>query len=110
MGARLERFEGERERPIGERAAARLGLYLHAGKFGAVMLLLLAINLLTSPAYLWFVWPLLGWGIGLASHAAGVLGAEWRERQLAAMLSRERRERWASRPADDGERVWPDLG
>ena len=110
MEAMVGQFDGERERQDKERAAARLGLYVHAGKFGAVMLLLLAINLLTSPAYLWFVWPLLGWGIGLASHAANVLGAEWRERRLAALLSRQRRERWASRPADDGEQVWPDLG
>ena len=31
--------------------------------------LLVAINLATSTRYLWFMWPLLGWGIGVFIHA-----------------------------------------
>ena len=109
MEALFERLDGERVRRDRERAAARLGLYVHAGKFGAVMTLLLAINLLTSPAYLWFVWPLLGWGIGLASHAAGVLGRERQERARETRLAREEQLRWERRPADRREEIWPDL-
>jgi hypothetical protein len=42
-----------------------------------VMGLLIAIWLLTSPGhYFWPVWPMLGWGIGLASHAI----AAWNHR------------------------------
>lgn len=33
--------------------------------FIAVNLLLIAINLLTNPTHLWFIYPLLGWGIPL---------------------------------------------
>ncbi len=109
MEAMFERLDEERGQQIRERAAARLGLYIHAGKFGAVMTLLLAINLLTSPAYLWFVWPLLGWGIGLASHAAGVLSREWQERARETRLAREEQLRWERRPADGREEIWPDL-
>jgi hypothetical protein len=34
--------------------------------------LLIIVNLSTTPDKLWFYWPLLGWGIGLAAHAFGV--------------------------------------
>ncbi|MDW8076323.1 MAG: 2TM domain-containing protein [Nitrososphaerota archaeon] len=30
--------------------------------------LLIFINLYTSPHVIWFIWPLLGWGIGLILH------------------------------------------
>jgi hypothetical protein len=44
----------------------------HALSYGLVMALLVAIWLLTSPGgYFWPVWPMLGWGFGLASHALG---------------------------------------
>ncbi len=29
---------------------------------------LVLINLLLTPGVLWFQWPLIGWGIGVASH------------------------------------------
>jgi hypothetical protein len=31
--------------------------------------LLIAINLLSSPGYYWFLFPLIGWGLLLAAHA-----------------------------------------
>jgi hypothetical protein len=45
------------------------GFRLHLIIYVAVNVLLLVVNLLTSPDKLWFYWPLLGWGIGLAGHA-----------------------------------------
>ena len=42
----------------------------HAGSYLMVMALLVTIWLLTTPGgYFWPIWPMLGWGIGLASHA-----------------------------------------
>ena len=41
----------------------------HVASYAAVMMLLLAIWLLTTPGgYFWPVWPMLGWGLGLAKH------------------------------------------
>jgi hypothetical protein len=41
----------------------------HATSYLLVMALLVAIWLLTSPGgYFWPVWPMLGWGFGLAAH------------------------------------------
>ena len=47
----------------------RLSFYVHLGVYVAVNALLIAINLSASPDALWFQWPLLGWGIGLGTHA-----------------------------------------
>ncbi len=41
----------------------------------AVMALLLTIWLVSGAGYFWPIWPLLGWGVGIASHASeAVLG------------------------------------
>ncbi len=56
-----------------ERRDALRGLYGHASSYIVVNAGLVVVNLLTSPDYLWVVWSLFGWGIGLGSHAIGVL-------------------------------------
>jgi len=48
------------------RAGARMGFRIHLLSFLAVNAVLAAIAL--SRGQFWFVWPLLGWGMGLAAH------------------------------------------
>jgi len=48
------------------RAGARMGFRIHLMSFLAVNAVLAAIAL--SRGQFWFVWPLLGWGVGLAAH------------------------------------------
>lgn len=48
------------------------GFYINLSVYVLVNVLLLAINLATAPDHLWFYWPLLGWGVGIAAHAASV--------------------------------------
>jgi hypothetical protein len=55
-----------------KRVEAKVGFYIHLAVFVGVNLLLLMINLIRSPQYLWFKWPLLGWGIGLLFHGLSV--------------------------------------
>ena len=50
------------------RARMKMGLYIHATVFVCVILLLVAVNLLTTPGYLWVLWPFFGWGLGLFLH------------------------------------------
>jgi hypothetical protein len=54
------------------RVRAKLGFIGHATTYVLVMALLAAINLMTNRTYLWFVWPMIGWGIGLAWHGIAV--------------------------------------
>lgn len=48
------------------RAGARLGFRIHLLSFLAINAGLAVIAL--SRGQFWFVWPLLGWGLGLAAH------------------------------------------
>ena len=54
------------------RAEAKYGFFVHAGVYTAVMLLLVLINLVTSPRAIWFVWPLIGWGFAVVLHGVRV--------------------------------------
>ena len=73
------------------RAGRQLGFYIHAAVFAAVNLVLIAINISTTPAHAWSVFPLLGWGFGLLMHgmaALGPLGRVYRslvDRELARL-------------------------
>lgn len=51
------------------RVNLKIGLWIHLAVYAAVNALLIVINLVTTPGYHWFWWPLLGWGIGLGLHA-----------------------------------------
>ena len=48
-----------------------------------------AVNLLTSPEYLWFLWAAIGWGIGIAGEAVKLFGlpgmSGWEQRRLDAL-------------------------
>ena len=74
---RQERRERHRERRRHWRNGRR-GLRAHATSYALVMALLVAIWLVTwhEHTYFWPIWPMLGWGFGLASHAL----AAWNHR------------------------------
>jgi hypothetical protein len=81
-----------------------VGLYIHATVYAAVNVLLITINLSSATGELWFQWPLLGWGIGLLTHAvaafslAGPLDTRRRlRREWRAARRQFRREWWATR-------------
>jgi len=78
------------------RAAAETGFYIHFLIYLAVIGFLALINLMTTH-YPWFMWPALGWGVGVFSHYMGVYGApHLRDRIFEPVVERElRRERAA---------------
>jgi len=51
---------------------AQIAFYIHLAAYAGVNLLLIIINIATSTRHLWFIWPLMGWGIGVAFHALAV--------------------------------------
>ncbi len=61
----MEHVEGRAQ----TRSEAKSDFYRHLAVYIAVNLLLVVINLVTSPDYFWAIWPLLGWGIGVGIHA-----------------------------------------
>jgi 2TM domain len=58
---------------------ARRGFLIHAAIYVAVQAALVTINLVVAPDFLWFLFPLIGWGIGLTMHY--LFGFRWVERE-----------------------------
>ncbi|MCC6726020.1 MAG: 2TM domain-containing protein [Saprospiraceae bacterium] len=79
-----------------KRVKDKKDFYQHLMSYAIVNTFLFVLNMITSPSYLWFVFPLLGWGVGLAFHYVGVFGIpgfdilskEWEERELEKELRR----------------------
>jgi hypothetical protein len=69
--------------------------YLHLIQYVVVLCVLTVINLLTNPGYFWVIWPALGWGIALTSHALKTfelipfLNADWEKKQVENHLGRK---------------------
>jgi len=49
------------------------------------------INLITNPDNIWFIFPMLGWGIGLAAHGMSVfaIGKGWEEKKIREILEKQ---------------------
>ena len=87
----------EDEQALRQRAVKRLedkrGLMAHVLAYASVNLLLVAIWYVTRAGFFWPVFPIFGWGIGLAFHAWDVLWPAPGERQVVAEMERLRRSR-----------------
>jgi len=55
-----------------KKVQARLGFKIHLAVYLTVNAILISVNLINSPDSLWFIWPLMGWGIAIFWHAMGV--------------------------------------
>ncbi|MDJ0954415.1 MAG: 2TM domain-containing protein [Acidimicrobiia bacterium] len=81
--------EEQRQRAIGLIQAKR-EFWRHFAVYLVVNAFLVLIWALTSGGYFWPVWPILGWGIGVAAHAVRVYvrPAEISEAQIDRELDR----------------------
>ena len=76
------------------------GFYGNLTSYIVVNIGLLILNLITSPNNLWFFYPLLGWGIGVAIHAMSVfnympfLNSEWEEKKIKELMNKEKSNQW----------------
>lgn len=69
--------------------------YIHLTVYVLVNLMLFLINIIDDPSYLWFLYPLGGWGIGVAIHglttlSSGKFGAEWEERKIKEYIENDK--------------------
>ena len=69
-----------------DRVEKKIGFMIHAGVYVLVNAGLITLNLTRSPDKYWFIWPLGGWGIGLAFHAFKVYstggGKSWKQKMI----------------------------
>ena len=76
------------------------GFYGNFFSYIIVITGLAILNLITSPEHWWFLYPALGWGIGVAVHGMAVfnympfLGANLEERKLKELLDKDRNTKW----------------
>ena len=69
--------------------------YMHLTQYVVVIAGLAVVNLVTYPKVLWFIWPALGWGIGVAAHGMTIfnlvpfLDGAWERRQVEKYLGRK---------------------
>ncbi|MGH6626054.1 MAG: 2TM domain-containing protein [Burkholderiaceae bacterium] len=89
----------EIERLARKRAGAKLGWYGHAALYVVVNLFIFAISQYGFGHRPWSVFPLLGWGLGLALHGVSVfvLGAGGSLRERMVQKERERLQRQHNR-------------
>ncbi|WP_348825274.1 2TM domain-containing protein [Flavobacterium aestuarii] len=72
------------------------GFYGNLTAFIIVNIILIIINLLTSPNSLWFYWPMMWWGLGVLFHGLKVfdvfptLGKDWEERKIKELMEKEK--------------------
>ena len=72
-----------------KKVEARLGFRVHLTVYLFVNAILMTINLINSPEYLWFIWPLMGWGIGLFWHAMAVFVFDKKSALIENMIRKE---------------------
>ena len=72
------------------------GFYSNLFTYLVVNIVMIIINLVTSPNRLWFYWVSVFWGIGLIFHAYSVfgknkmLGDEWEEKKVKEYMDKDK--------------------
>ena len=71
------------------------GFYQSLITYITINIILIIINLVTSPDSLWFYWVTIFWGIGIVLHAANVfifkgkfLGREWEKKKIKELMKK----------------------
>ena len=83
-----------RERQAVECVRDIKGFYSHLAIYVISVIAMAAANMYMGTDYLWFVWPALGWGLGVAAHGLTVFevfslsGVGWEKRQIERRLGR----------------------
>ena len=85
------RVEDDLRTAARRRLLARRGLAQHVLAYVSVNLALVVVWAMTGAAFFWPVYPILGWGIGLAFHVWDVYAPEPTEDQVEAEMERLRR-------------------
>lgn len=73
------------------------GFYSHLSIYIVVMIVMIAANFYIGIENPWFIWPAIGWGLGVTSHGLAVFellsvfGTDWEKRQIKKRLQRRTR-------------------
>ena len=80
-----------------KRVADLKDFYSHFFVYLAVNIILIVVNLLSSPKALWFYWVTIFWGFGVMFHALDVfilkgrfLGKEWEDKKIEEIMDKDK--------------------
>jgi len=86
-----EKYEKAKKRVEGLRK-----FYGNLVTYAVINVILIIINLVTSPGSLWFYWVTIFWGIAILLHASKVFvfrgkffGEEWEEKKIKEIMEKE---------------------
>ncbi|GJM31818.1 MAG: hypothetical protein DHS20C18_08190 [Saprospiraceae bacterium] len=100
-----------------KRVANKKGFYSHLGYYGAMIVFFFLLNAVTFHGEWWFIFPALGWGIGVLIHYLSVFGLPflgdtdaWEEKEIRKEMERlERRSLPESFPREEDSLDLPEL-
>lgn len=96
----INNTEEDRYNRAKERVEKMKEFYANLISYVGVNTFLVFLNYYTGWEHKWFIYPLLGWGIGLVFHffeAFGynpILGRNWEERKIKEIIEEENKELW----------------
>ena len=76
------------------------GFYSNLSAYVVVIIGLAVLNLVTYPYHLWFLYPAIGWGIGVVIHGVNVfnympfLSRDWEERKINELMEKDKSKKW----------------
>ena len=72
------------------------GFYGNLTSYCIVIPSLALINYITYWDHKWFIYPMLGWGLGITFHAIGVFGygKSWEERKIQEIINKDKSNSW----------------
>lgn len=94
----MQENEYERYQKAQKKVKEIKGFYGNLISYSIVISILVFINLRYSPNYLWFFYPMLGWGLGLFFQAMSVFhffpffNKDWEEKKIKEFMEEEKNE------------------
>lgn len=76
------------------------GFYGNLGSYVIVIGGLAILNIVTYPKHLWFLYPAIGWGLGVLVHGMSVfnympfMGRDWEERKIRELMEKDKSDKW----------------
>jgi hypothetical protein len=93
-------MKGDKDKEIENRIRDRVrkirDFYTHLVVYVVINLMLVGIWYFTSGGFPWFIFPVVGWGIGLFFHwysvyvEDGILGRNWEDKKVKELMDKER--------------------
>ena len=75
------------------------GFYEHLTVYVLCNPIVIVVNYMTSPGYLWWIWSVMGWGITIILHGLKVFNLlpffskDWEDKKIKEILEKENKQR-----------------